>query len=476
MDLIATPVVFGQSPPENSIVHSTSVSLTNRSPSAPVHLVQYDDTLPIIAVALTSNSQPYTVPSGAAVNVRLAKPDGHYVYDPAYGVSDDGQTVYIAVTVQMTAVSGKVSPIIEVVVNGTVAGTGFFVLDIDPNPIPEDAIESTDEYKTIQQLAAQVQQAAQVVQDNAEGIQCVQENAANITSVAQNGENISAVGESIANVNTVAENLTPIQTAATNIVAIQQAPQQAANAAASATLSESWAVGGTGTRIGEDTDNAKYYAGLAQQVSQGAVGYYETDAALKAAHPAGQNGQWAIVGATDTIWIWDSDTSDWVDSGSNMDLSQYYTKTEADTRFGTVQQVQQAQSAATAAQSTADNAQSAAEQAQATANAAAAIEKIWENPYPTAEYAAQTISVPGLAAYDMIIIFTNANALPYAYTPPTMAPKMGANEISVTSYQGTFTRGFTVNFAAQTIAIGDAHTTGIDNRYLVPALIFGIKF
>lgn len=132
--------------------------------------MQYDDALPMVAAALTSNGQPYTVPSGAAVNVRLAKPDGHYVYNPAYGVSDDGQTAYIAVTLQMTAASGKVSPIIEVVVNGAVAGTGFFVLDIDPNPIPEDAIESTDEYKTIQQLAAEVAEAAKIIQNSQEAI------------------------------------------------------------------------------------------------------------------------------------------------------------------------------------------------------------------------------------------------------------------------------------------------------------------
>lgn len=326
MDLITTPVVSRQSPPENSIVHSTSVSLTNRSPSEPVHLVQYDTTMPFVAVALTSNGQPYTVPSGAAVNVRLKKPDGHYVYDPAYGVSGDGQTVYIAITLQMTAAFGKAAPIVEVVLNGAVAGTGFFVLDIDPNPIPEDAIESTDEYKTIQQLAAQVQQAAQVVLDNAEGIQYVQENAANITAVAQNGESVSTVGENIANVNTVAENLTPIQTAATNIAAIQQAPQQAANAAASATLSESWAVGGTGSRDGENTNNAKYYAEQAQAIAQGQLGWYATPQALQAAHPTGQNGQWAIIGTTDTIWTWDSDTSAWVDSGSQVDLSNYYTK------------------------------------------------------------------------------------------------------------------------------------------------------
>ena len=326
MNLIATPAQVGYTPAATAIVHNAQVSLTSRPPASIVHLVQYDVTIPIVAVALMANGQPYTVPSGAAVNVRLAKPDGTYVYNPALGVSEDGQTAYIAITVQMTAVAGKIAPVIEIVVDGNVASTCFFVLDIDPNPIPEDAIESTDEYKTIQQLAAEVAQAAKIVRDNAEGIQYVQENAANITAVAQNGENISAVGESIANINTVAENLTPIQTAADNIAAIQQAPASASAAAASATLSESWAVGGTGSREGEDTNNAKYYCEQAQSVTQGQLGWYATPQDLQAAHPTGQNGQWAIVGSTDTIWTWDSDTNAWVDSGSQVDLSNYYTK------------------------------------------------------------------------------------------------------------------------------------------------------
>lgn len=328
MNLIATPAQVGYTPAATAIVHNAQVSLTSRPPASIVHLVQYDVTIPIVAVALMANGQPYTVPSGAAVNVRLAKPGGTYVYNPALGVSEDEQTAYIAITAQMTAVAGKIAPVIEIVVDGNVASTGFFVLDIDPNPIPEDAIESTDEYKTIQQLAAEVTQAAQIVRDNAEGIQYVQENAANITAVAQNGENISAVGESIANVNTVAENLTPIQTAADNIAAIQQAPASASAAAASATLSESWAVGGTGSREGEDTNNAKYYCEQAQSVTQGQLGWYATPQDLQTAHPTGQNGQWAIIGSTDTIWTWDSDTSAWVDSGSQVDLSNYYTKTQ----------------------------------------------------------------------------------------------------------------------------------------------------
>lgn len=109
-------------------------------------------------------------------------------------------------------------------------------------------------------------------------------------------------------------------------------------AASSATLSESWAVGGTDTREGEDTNNSRYWAEQAQQVSQGALGWYETEQALQAAHPTGENGQWAIIGSTDTIWTWDSDTSAWVNTGSTADLSNYYTKAQADAAFATAAQ------------------------------------------------------------------------------------------------------------------------------------------
>ena len=40
-----------------------------------------------------------------------------------------------------------------------------------------------------------------------------------------------------------------------------------------ATLAESWAVGGTGTRTGEDTDNAEYWAGQAKNEAQKALGF-----------------------------------------------------------------------------------------------------------------------------------------------------------------------------------------------------------
>lgn len=86
-------------------------------------------------------------------------------------------------------------------------------------------------------------------------------------------------------------------------------------AAGSATQAQSWTRGGTGTREGEDTDNAKYWSDRAQAVVDGAQGWYADAAALKAAQPTGKTGQWAIVGAGDSVWVWSADANTWVETG-----------------------------------------------------------------------------------------------------------------------------------------------------------------
>ena len=53
----------------------------------------------------------------------------------------------------------------------------------------------------------------------------------------------------------------PWETWVDEVIAAGNAAQEAAeDATSAATLSQSYAVGGTGTRTGEDTDNAKYYS------------------------------------------------------------------------------------------------------------------------------------------------------------------------------------------------------------------------
>lgn len=114
---------------------------------------------------------------------------------------------------------------------------------------------------------------------------------------------------------------------------IPQIDASVAAAAQSAELAESWTQGGTGSRTGENTNNARYWCNQAQTISQGALGWYESESALQSVHPTGQNGQWAFVGTTDTVWTWDSDTKQWIDSNKQPDMSQYYTKNQANATF-----------------------------------------------------------------------------------------------------------------------------------------------
>lgn len=50
-------------------------------------------------------------------------------------------------------------------------------------------------------------------------------------------------------------------------------------------------------------------------------GWFATQAALEAAYATAEDGDWAIVGETDTVWVWDSDSSGWVDTDSKAEVT-----------------------------------------------------------------------------------------------------------------------------------------------------------
>lgn len=57
------------------------------------------------------------------------------------------------------------------------------------------------------------------------------------------------------------------------------------------------------------------------------LGWYATESALTTAHPTATDGDWAIVGATDTVWVWDSDSSAWVDTDTKGQVVSVNSKT-----------------------------------------------------------------------------------------------------------------------------------------------------
>ena len=248
-------------------------------------------------MALYKGGTAYKLPEDAEANVRMGKRNNLYVYNPVLGCNEGRNLVYVAVTPQMTTQDGVFYPILEVLADGGVAGTSPLQLVIQRNPVQEGDLEDTSEAQTLADLASQAAASANAAADSARIVQ---------------------------------ENKDAIQNANANMEAIKAAPANAKAAADSAKEARSWAVGDTGTRPGEGMDNAKYYAALAQQVSQGAVGWYPNYEALYAAHDTGYDGNWAIVGDTDTIWVWDSDTGKWHDTYESSKLANYYDKTQID--------------------------------------------------------------------------------------------------------------------------------------------------
>ena len=76
----------------------------------------------------------------------------------------------------------------------------------------------------------------------------------------------------------------------------------------------------------------KVYLGKAKPSGGGDqhnLGYYATPEALAEAHATAEAGDFAIVGSTDTVWIWDTDTSAWVDSDTKGQVTSVNNQTGA---------------------------------------------------------------------------------------------------------------------------------------------------
>lgn len=141
---------------------------------------------------------------------------------------------------------------------------------------------------------------------------------------------INAKEEAVSAANSAAEERAKAEQAAKNaakdVSAIVKADSEnAALSAAAAKKSE------TNSKSSE-SQSATYLQGTKEYFEQvrtitiGAQGWYATPEALNTAVPVGENGWWAVVGTTDTIWTWDGDTGAWVDTRKEVDLSDYLTQ------------------------------------------------------------------------------------------------------------------------------------------------------
>lgn len=121
--------------------------------------------------------------------------------------------------------------------------------------------------------------------------------------------------------------------AASNVTALLKGYTDSALASKEAAAASQTAAKTSETESAKNLQGTREYYEQVRTITIGAQGWYATPEALKAAIPVGENGWWAVVGTTDTIWTWDSDTGEWKDSIQKADMSDYYTRAQTDQKF-----------------------------------------------------------------------------------------------------------------------------------------------
>lgn len=140
--------------PSTKIVHETKVDFSARHDyCAPIYLVQYDHSIPIIAVTLRNQQTSYKLDDSYEVWIRWRKPDNTFIRKKALGCNASKNMVYFEVTQQMVMMYGSTKPVVELVIPGgtgtdpQVASSASFNVVIERNPVQNGDIQSMDQYE-----------------------------------------------------------------------------------------------------------------------------------------------------------------------------------------------------------------------------------------------------------------------------------------------------------------------------------------
>lgn len=162
----------------------------------PINLVQYDDTLPVGVFEFTENGQPFDIPDGAKAKVRMRKADGKGVYNDAV---ISGDTVQVVFTQQMTAAFGVGFLNIELSYDGGVKSSEPVQVVVLENAVQQGAIESSDEFLTLDEIVKQVETLRQQTATDAAAASASKTAAASSATAAQAARQGAEAAESRVN-------------------------------------------------------------------------------------------------------------------------------------------------------------------------------------------------------------------------------------------------------------------------------------
>lgn len=219
------------------VSRTTYLNMTPSSVKPIVYISQYDVDTDCLLFYMYFGSDVFKIPEGSTVFIKGAKPD-NTAY--SYTCKFEGNIVTASIKEQMSNVKGDC--LCEISIRDTennIVGSANFTIRVEESPYYSVSRSKTDIEDLQQQINAGVTEATRRAETAASNANASALNAKASEETAQK----------------ICDELPDIAKAAA-----EDAKKEA----------ESWAVGGTGTRTGEDMDNSKYYAQLAAQKAEAA--------------------------------------------------------------------------------------------------------------------------------------------------------------------------------------------------------------
>lgn len=147
-------------PPADSVIIDIDVDFVTRPITPPIHLVQFDKVLPVLAIHMYSNRSAYSMPQQSTAAIRVNNGNGTYYYAFAEGRSADFTTVYFQIQAALCLDPGFKPGVIEISNSDGLVNSSSIQIEVEQNPVPEDAIISSDDYINLRQLIDEVEKWA----------------------------------------------------------------------------------------------------------------------------------------------------------------------------------------------------------------------------------------------------------------------------------------------------------------------------
>lgn len=236
------------------VSRTTFLNMVPSSVRPVVYVSQYDVDTECLFFYLYNGSDIFNIPDGMVVSITGAKPDNTLF---AYNCTYSGNKVTANLEEQMTLVKGDVTCEISIqnYSTGQTIGSANFVMRVEESPYYKATMSKTD----IDNLHDIIKAATEEATNRAE----TSASSANTSALEASASASAAKASATEAANTASEFKSDV------IEIKDEFEQEAARLAqeyaeAASKESESWAVGGTGTRTSEDMDNSKYYSELSK--------------------------------------------------------------------------------------------------------------------------------------------------------------------------------------------------------------------